>query len=166
MASLNEIKAAELTANSSVESKSSDIRATLDGLETSSGASLQSASTGGGVFGFGATNMDFVGINENGLTEMCDAIDTYCKNVSDKLNEFDAQANTEGHFAGRYAESLRDFMISVKSSCIAQVEALKAFKVDAEAVVAAMSAKDVEVAGGISSEASSISSASGLNESN
>lgn len=166
MASLNEIKAAELTANASVESRTNDTKGVLDGLETNGGASLQRAQIGGGLFGLGANNLDFIGINAAGLDDMCAAIDSYCVAVTNKLGEFDAQANTEGHFAGQYAESMREFMMSIKSSCIAQVEALKNFKLDLQAVVTTMQAKDTAVAGGINAEANSISSASGINNSN
>lgn len=166
MASLNDIKVAELTAESSVESRTTETQGVLSSLDTTNGEKAQGASVHtGGPWVFGSTTTwDFVGINTNGLTEMCDAVDQYCNKVKTKLDEFESQANTEGHFAGDYAAAITEFMISVKSSCIAQVDALLAFKKDLQAVVSTMEAKDTAVAGGINAEASSIARASGDGE--
>lgn len=162
MASLNDIKVAQLTAETSVESTTTTTQGVLSSLETDNGSILQNASVSTGWWS--STSWDFVGINVNGLTEMCDAVDQYCNKVKTKLDEFDNQANTEGHFAGDYAAAVTEFMTSVKSSCIAQVNALLEFKKDLQAVVSTMEAKDTAVAGSVNAEASSIARAGGDGE--
>lgn len=154
MASLREVEAATLTANSSVASLSDNKQATLSTLETEGGNSLESSV---GFWGKMSGAESFIGIRDGqGVQDMCTAIDTYCTTVSSKLDNFAQTADPTGTFAGNYASAIQEFINSIKKSCLEEIDALTAFKKDLLNVEASMKAKDVNVADNITTEAGSL----------
>ncbi len=158
MATLGQVEQATLTANSDIESKTSTTAGTLSGLDTAGGASIsQSQANAGGLFGFGSSNYDFVGIaGATGVEEMTNAIKTYCDAVNAKLDEMVVTANPEGTFAGKYTAEINAFLKSIQDSCKSNVTELIKFQQDLNNVYAAMQRQDTNVAGSFADDTSSI----------
>jgi len=154
MASLNSIEQTNLTANSDIESMSTTTKSVLESIDTA----------GGGKFSH--AKYDFTGININGKSNMDLAITTYCNNVNKKIDELVTTGTTAGTFTGEYTAAIDEFLVAIKSSCQATVNGMLKFKKDLDSVVAAMQAKDKNLAQNVSDDASSISSLASNSESN
>lgn len=159
MASLGQIQEATLTANSDIQSAMNTTTNALSSLDVegaSAGAQTASNSTNL-IFKNGA--YDFVGIaGAAGVDAMKQAIQTYCDNVNAEIEKLVVTASPEGTFAGKYAVSINDFTKAIQSSCMSNVNALRKFSKDLDAVYTAMQAQDTNVGSSITNDAATINS--------
>jgi len=100
---------------------------------------------------------DVVGIDENQIDTMKQAIDDYVDALNEHLDTMESNATTSEAYKGSYAEAVTEFVAAVKTCCYAVVSQLLAFRDQLTAIGEKYAENDTALKTDISTQAEELS---------
>lgn len=101
---------------------------------------------------------DFIGINGKKVVYMRDGIRQYVKDIQAHLDKVIASTNPNVAFHGDYADSVKQYMISVKETCMEFTSGLLEFSDKLDRIAQLYQSKDKLFAGQINSSSKKVES--------